>query len=57
MCIRDRNESFDAGLAPDATLDDFSPEALADYRQSRRDANPDAEELRWSCLLYTSRCV
>lgn len=41
-------ESFDAGLVPDATREDFSPDAIADYRQSRREANPDAEELRWS---------
>jgi ATP-dependent DNA helicase RecG len=52
-------ESFDAGLLPDATLDDFSPEAISDYRQSRRDANPDAEELRWSEdeLLQALGCV
>ena len=42
-----QTESFDAGLLPDGTLDDFSPEAIEDYRQSRREANPDAEELRW----------
>lgn len=54
-----QHESFDAGLVPDATLDDFSPEALADYRQSRRDTNPDAEELRWSDeeLLQALGCV
>lgn len=44
---------------PDATQDDFSPNAIADYRQSRRDANPDAEELRWSDdeLLQALGCV
>ena len=41
-------ESFDSGLVPDTTLDDLSPEAIADYRVARREANPDAEELRWS---------
>lgn len=41
-------ESFDAGIVADASLDDFSPEAIADYRKSRADATPDAEELRWS---------
>lgn len=41
-------ESFDSGLVPDATLDDLSPEAIADYRAARREANADAEELRWS---------
>ena len=40
-------ESFDAGLVPDTTLDDLSPEAIEDYRVARREANPDAEELRW----------
>ena len=43
-----QRESFDAGLVPDATLDDLAPEALADYRQARADSNPDAEELRWT---------
>lgn len=52
-------ESFDAGMVPDAALDDFSPDAIADYRQSRRDANPDAEELRWRDdeLLQALGCV
>lgn len=52
-------ESFDAGFVQDASLDDFSPDAIADYRQSRRDANPDAEELRWSDqeLLQALGCV
>lgn len=54
-----QHESFDAGLVPDGTFDDFSPDALADYRQSRRDTNPDAEELRWSDedLLQALGCV
>ncbi len=42
-----QQESYDAGLVPDATLDDLLPEALTDYRQARAEANPDAEELRW----------
>lgn len=41
-------ESFDVGIVADATLDDLAEEAIADYRKSRTDANPDAEELRWS---------
>lgn len=41
-------EAYDSALVPDATVADFSPEAIADYRQSRGEANPDAEELRWS---------
>ena len=43
-----QQDSFDAGIVADATLDDLSPEAIADYRKSRADATPDAEELRWS---------
>ena len=42
-----QQESFDAGIVTDATQEDFSPDAIADYRQSRATANPDAEELRW----------
>jgi len=54
-----QRESFDASLVPDATLDDISPEALADYRQARAEANPDAEELRWSDeeLLRSLGCI
>jgi ATP-dependent DNA helicase RecG len=43
-----QQESFDAGIVDDATPDDLAPEAIADYRKSRAEANPDAEELRWS---------
>ncbi|MGY4827028.1 ATP-binding protein [Sphaerotilaceae bacterium SBD11-9] len=42
-----QQESYDAGLMPDATLEDLSPEALADYRQARAETNPDDEALRW----------
>jgi ATP-dependent DNA helicase RecG len=54
-----QQESFDAGPVPDATLDDFAPEAIADYRQSRSEANPDAEELRWTDhdLLQALGCI
>ncbi|MDR6990336.1 ATP-binding protein [Luteimonas sp. 3794] len=41
-------ESFDAGIVADAAIDDLAEEAIADYRKSRAEANPDAEELRWS---------
>ena len=52
-------EAYDSALVPDATMTDFSPEAIADYRQSRRDANPDAEELRWSDddILQALGCI
>ena len=54
-----QRESFDASLVPDATLDDLAPEALADYRQTRAQANPDAEELRWTDeeLLRALGCI
>ncbi|MDO5624775.1 MAG: ATP-binding protein [Pseudomonadota bacterium] len=45
-----QHESFDAGLVADATLDDLDEEVIADYRQARAEANPDAEELRWPDL-------
>jgi len=54
-----QQESFDTGLIGDAAIEDFSPDAIADYRQSRREANADAEELRWSDeeLLQALGCV
>ena len=54
-----QQESFDAGIVADTTLDDLSPEAVADYRKSRAEANPDAEELRWSDdeLLQALGCI
>lgn len=54
-----QTESFDSTLVADTSLDDLSPEAIADYRQSRAEANPDAEELRWSDedLLQSLGCI
>lgn len=54
-----QQESFDGTLVADTTLDDLQPEAIADYRQSRAEANPDAEELRWSDedLLQSLGCI
>lgn len=54
-----QQESFDAGIVADTTRDDLSPEAVADYRKSRAEANPDAEELRWSDdeLLQALGCI
>lgn len=54
-----QRDSFDASLVPDATLDDLAPEALADYRKTRAEANPDAEELRWTDeeLLRALGCI
>lgn len=54
-----QRDSFDAALVPDASVDDLSPEALADYRQARAETNRDAEELRWSDeeLLRSLGCI
>jgi ATP-dependent DNA helicase RecG len=54
-----QQESFDAGVMADAAFDDFSPDAIADYRKSRAEANPDAEELRWSDqeLMQALGCI
>lgn len=53
------SESFDSSVVLDATLDDLSIEAIGDYRQTRTEANPDAEELRWSDhdLLRALGCI
>lgn len=40
-------DSFDSTVVPDAGIEDFSEEAILDYRRTRAEANPDAEELRW----------
>ena len=54
-----QSESFDASLVADACLDDLQPEAIADYRQYRAEANPEAQELRWSDedLLQSLGCI
>ena len=54
-----QQESFDGTLVADTTWDDLQPEAIADYRQSRAEANPDAEELRWTDedLLQSLGCI
>jgi len=41
-------ESFDYTALPDTSMADLSPDAIADYRRVRAEANADAEELRWS---------
>lgn len=38
-----QRESFDTGLVFGAELDDIDADAIADYRQARAEANPDAE--------------
>ena len=59
FCQGRKQESFDASFAADTTLDDRLPEAISDYRQSRAEANPDAEELRWTDedLLQSLDCM
>jgi ATP-dependent DNA helicase RecG len=54
-----QQDSHDSTLVADATLEDLLPEAIADYRQSRAEANPDAEELRWKDedLLQSLGCI
>jgi ATP-dependent DNA helicase RecG len=43
-----QRESFDLGIMADCSLDDLDEAAIADYRKYRAEANPVAEELRWS---------
>jgi ATP-dependent DNA helicase RecG len=43
-----QTDTFDGAVLADTGLTDIDPQALDDYRQSRRQINPDAEELRWS---------
>ncbi len=43
-----QSDTFDTSLVPDTEQDDLSVEAIEDYRKSRAQTNPDAEELRWS---------
>jgi len=53
------NETYDYSMVRDAALDDIDPDAIADYRKARVEANPDAEELRWSDadLMKALGCV
>lgn len=50
---------FDATLLTESDLDDIDPESMSDYRRARREANPDAEELKWddSDLLKSLGCA
>lgn len=51
--------SFDSTILDESDLNDIDSEALADYRRSRREVNPDAEELRCddSDLLKSLGCA
>jgi ATP-dependent DNA helicase RecG len=52
-------ESFDSAVLPDADAGDLDPAAINEYREQRRQANPDAEELAWddTQLLRGLGCV
>lgn len=54
-----QTETYDSSPVADTSLEDVLPEALADYRQARAEAYPDAEELRWSDeeLLQSLNCI
>ena len=41
-------DSFDRGIAEDTNLDDIDENAVRYYRKLREEANPDAEELKYS---------
>ncbi|MGB4336651.1 MAG: ATP-binding protein [Chromatiaceae bacterium] len=41
-------DTYDGAILHDVDLSDIDPAALDDYRQQRRQINPDAEELAWS---------
>lgn len=48
------HKTFDETVIPDTTLDDFDPQAIAEYRRARAEASPNAAELSYSDeeLLY-----
>lgn len=43
-----QGDAYDAAVVGDAELADLDPEAVRLYRELRREANPDAEELTWT---------
>ena len=51
--------SFDETVVPEADLSDFDPDAIREYRRTRKEANPQAPELEYSDedLLYSLACV
>lgn len=52
-------QSYDATVIPDSTLSDLDPDVIDDYRKIRAQANPEAEDLRWSNedLLDALGCI
>lgn len=51
--------SLDVSILADSELDELDPEAIAEYRRLKGQANPTAEELQWSDpdLLRALRCA
>lgn len=41
-------DTYDGAVLADADLSDIDPQAIDEYRQMRRQINPDAEELTWA---------
>jgi len=52
-------ETYDASIVSDADFDDIDSEAVEDYRKTREQVNPEAEELNWNDekLLRALQCV
>jgi ATP-dependent DNA helicase RecG len=42
------HRTYDETAIPDSTLDDFDPQAIAEYRRARSNVNPNAVELTYS---------
>ena len=53
------SQTLDLAVLPDAEMQEIDPDALADYRRMRDEANPAAEELKWEDeeLLRSLRCA
>lgn len=51
--------TYDASVVPDADFDDIDSEAVEDYRKTREQVNPEAEELNWNdeTLLRALQCL
>jgi ATP-dependent DNA helicase RecG len=52
-------DTYDASLVSGAEFDDIDSDAVQDYRKTRAQKNPDAQELKWDDrnLLRALRCV
>jgi len=54
-----QSRSFDASVLHECDMEDVATEAVFDYRRERNEANPTAEELRWSDhdLLHALKAI